>query len=417
MENDKTSKVNKYFLGIFITLILMFPIIMKIIQHIIFQGFNVEQSPFKSVVNIIVQNFSFYATALSITFTVFVFNQTEHQRIETERKLKEKEMEQLKDKYRPTFIVEENNESCNIKLLMRDNDLYLENIKYYRDPDDLINPLKIANLKSGEVLAPKNNNSFYITAKTQIGEYILFGYLNDDIKIHKYLKDHGNAIYPREGFKNYNQDEVDKNWGNYNIVEGTCHNLLDQVFFYNTIGIREKLVFNFSNAISSTLESSTANKFFKSVFKDILEEFNSNLFKINNIREVMKYLLDEIEDQIDFINIDQSNQKFDYDYINTQLEIINNNNNNNNGLKKFEISFYNKKDDLINLLRYLKSITTYHINHDDLEFINKKNILRSSYVILNELFTHLDVNEVLDNRIIIYKTEVCNILQSETIPY
>jgi hypothetical protein len=412
MGNDKKLKVNKYFLGIFITLILMFPIIMKIIQHIIFQGFNVEQSPFKSVVNIIVQNFSFYATALSITFTVFVFNQTEHQRIETERKLKEKEREQLKDKYRPTFIVEENNESCNIKLLMRDNDLYLENIKYYRYPDDLRNPLKISNLKSGEVLAPKDNNSFYITAKTQIGENILFGYLNNDIKIHKYLKDHGNAIYPREGFKNYNQDEVDKNWGNYNIVEGTYHNLLDQVFFYNTIGIREKLVFNFSNAISSTLESYTANKFFKSVFKDILEEFNSDLFKINNIREVMKYLLDEIEAQIDFINIDQSNQKFNYTYINTQLEIIN-----KNGLKKFDISFYNKKDELINLLRYLKSITTDLINHDDLEFMNKKNILRSSYVILNELFTHLDVNEVLDDRIIIYKTEVCNILQSETIPY
>jgi hypothetical protein len=412
MGNDKKLKVNKYFLGIFITLILMFPIIMKIIQHIIFQGFNVEQSPFKSVVNIIVQNFSFYATALSITFTVFVFNQTEHQRIETERKLKEKEREQLKDKYRPTFIVEENNESCNIKLLMRDNDLYLENIKYYRYPDDLRNPLKISNLKSGEVLAPKDNNSFYITAKTQIGENILFGYLNNDIKIHKYLKDHGNAIYPREGFKNYNQDEVDKNCGNYNIVEGTYHNLLDQVFFYNTIGIREKLVFNFSNAISSTLESYTANKFFKSVFKDILEEFNSDLFKINNIREVMKYLLDEIEAQIDFINIDQSNQKFNYTYINTQLEIIN-----KNGLKKFDISFYNKKDELINLLRYLKSITTVLINHDDLEFMNKKNILRSSYVILNELFTHLDVNEVLDDRIIIYKTEVCNILQSETIPY
>lgn len=412
MENDKTSKVNKYFLGIFITLILMFPIIMKIIQHIIFQGFNVEQSPFKSVVNIIVENFSFYATALSITFTVFVFNQTEYQRIETERKLKEKEREQLKDKYRPTFIVEENNESCNIKLLMRDNDLYLENIKYYRDPDDLRNPLKISNLKSGEVLAPKNNNSFYITAKTQIGENILFGYLNDDIKIHKYLKDHGNAIYPRYGFKNYNQDEVDKIWGNYNIVEGTCHNLLDQVFFHNTIGIREKLVFNFSNAISSTLESSTANNFFKSVFKDILEEFNSDLFKINNIREVMEYLLDEIEAQIDFINIDQSNQKFNYTYINTQLKIIN-----NNGLKKFDISFYNKKDKLINLFRYLKSITTDLINHDNLESLNKKNILRSSYAILNELFTHLDVNEVLDDRIIIYKAEVCNILQSETIPY
>lgn len=411
MGDDKKIRVNKSLLGVFITLILMFPIIMKIIQHIIFQGFNVEQSPLKSVVNIIVQNFSFYATALSITFTVFVFNQTEHQRIETECKLKEKEREQLKDKYRPTFIVEENNESCNIKLLMRDNDLYLENIKYYREPNDLRDPLKITNLKSGEVLAPKNNNSFYITAKTQIGEYILFGYLNDDIKIHKYLKDHGNAIYPREGFKNYNQDEVEKNWGSYNIVEGTCHNLLDQVFFYNTIGIREKLVFNFSNAISSTLESSTANKFFKSVFNDILGEFNSDLFKINNIREVIKYLLYEIEDKIDFINIDQSNQKFDYDYINKQLEIIN-----NNGLKKFDISFYDKKDSLINLFRYLKSIANDFID-DDLKFMNKRNIIRSSCVILNELFKHLDVNEFLDDRLIIYKAEVCNILQLETIPY
>ena len=86
MGNEKKSIVKKYHLGIFITLILMFPIIMKIIQHIVFQGFIVEQNPLKTAINIVVQNFSFYATALSITFTVFVFNQTEHQRLQIERK-------------------------------------------------------------------------------------------------------------------------------------------------------------------------------------------------------------------------------------------------------------------------------------------------------------------------------------------
>lgn len=411
MGNEKKSIVKKYHLGIFITLILMFPIIMKIIQHIVFQGFIVEQNPLKTAINIVVQNFSFYATALSITFTVFVFNQTEHQRLETERKLKEKETEQLKDKYRPTFVIEEENESNKIKLLMRDNNLYLEDITYYSDPNDLKNSLKIANLKSGEVLTSKNYDSFYITAKTQIGEYILFGYLNGDIKIHKYLKDNGNAIYPRECFKNYNQDEVDKNWGSYNIIEGVPHNLLDQVLFYNTIGIREKLVFNFSNTISDTLKSSTANNFFKSVFYDILKEINTDLFKMNSIYGVMIYLLAEILRNIEYIDIDEADQDFNYEYIAKQLEIIY-----NNGAKGFYLGVLHEKDDIISLLEYLRRIGNYYIN-DDSYSLENKNILRSSYTILNELFKCLDVNEVLDNNIIIYKTGVWNILKLKTISY
>lgn len=189
------------------------------------------------------------------------------------------------------------------------------------------------------------------------------------------------------------------------------HNLLDQVLFYNTIGIREKLVFNFSNTISDTLKSSTANNFFKSVFYDILKEINTDLFKMNSIYGVMIYLLAEILRNIEYIDIDEADQDFNYEYIAKQLEIIY-----NNGAKGFHLGVLHEKDDIISLLEYLRRIGNYYIN-DDSYSLENKNILRSSYTILNELFKCLDVNEVLDNNIIIYKTEVWNILKLKTISY
>ena len=107
MESKNNLRLKKSFLGIFITLILMFPIIMKTIQHIIFHGFNFSQSPFISVVNVVVQNFSFYATALSITFTVFVFIQNENKRNEEQNE---------KDKTRSEEEAKENEKKREIRI-------------------------------------------------------------------------------------------------------------------------------------------------------------------------------------------------------------------------------------------------------------------------------------------------------------
>ena len=79
---------------------------------------------------------------------------------------------------------------------MREDNLYIENIKYYDSSDNTKNCISKVSLKSGEVVSEKIPRSFYITATTIIGEEILFGYLNGGIKIYKYLKSKGNALYP-----------------------------------------------------------------------------------------------------------------------------------------------------------------------------------------------------------------------------
>ncbi|MTQ42586.1 MULTISPECIES: hypothetical protein [unclassified Streptococcus] len=434
MESKNNLRLKKSFLGIFITLILMFPIIMKTIQHIIFHGFNFSQSPFISVVNIVVQNFSFYATALSITFTVFVFIQNENKRNEEQnekdrirseeeakeneknREIRIKELEAIKDKYRPTFIIEENGtNNKNIVLLMRDENLYLEDVLLYKlftnyQSSNYQSSRKIAsNIKSGDPVSNIIADSFFITAKTQIGEVILFGYLNGGIKIHKYLKDNGNPLYPSEAkdFKEYNQKEVNKNWGSYNTIERDNDNLLDQLFFHYTIELRKNIGYNFTNLIKQTLKSSTANEFFHSLIPDLQKLINSKSINLKYINKIMRFMLNTIENKIDMFQFNGINDELDIDYL--QKRVKNITNRGCNQAFNFDNSF--RESDLSDLITYLDNVISFcEIQAPNAD--NKvKEILLYICEILVEVFNFITVNKSLDDEIISYKTIIFNYIK------
>lgn len=429
MESKNNLRLKKSFLGIFITLILMFPIIMKTIQHIIFHGFNFSQSPFISVVNIVVQNFSFYATALSITFTVFVFIQNENKRNEEQnekdktrseeeakeneknREIRIKELEAIKDKYRPTFIIEEDGtNNKNIVLLMRDENLYLEDVLLYKFFTNYQSSRKIAsNIKSGDFVSSIIADSFFITAKTQIGEVILFGYLNGGIKIHKYLKDNGNPLYPSEAkdFKEYNQKEVNKNWGSYNTIERDNDNLLDQLFFHYTIGLRNNIGYNFTNLIKQTLKSSTANEFFHSLIPDLQKLIISKSISLKYINKIMSFMLNTIGNKIDMFQFNDVNKELDIDYL--QKRVKNITNRGYNQAFNFNKSF--RESDLSDLITYLDNVISFCKFQAPSADDNVNLILLYIREILVEVFKFITVNESLDNEIISYKTEIFNYIK------
>ncbi|MCY7087756.1 hypothetical protein [Streptococcus oralis] len=109
-------KLTTWPVGIFITLIFCFPIIVKAVRYSAYYGATIPPEPWKLALNVVVENFSFYSTALSISFTVFMFVSNERNRHRDERKErekerernakeKEKELEQYKDCYRPSFVI------------------------------------------------------------------------------------------------------------------------------------------------------------------------------------------------------------------------------------------------------------------------------------------------------------------------
>lgn len=334
--DDKLNKRTK----IFVLFIFLFPIIIEVFSFLLNKGINSINLDFlelmKSLFSTIKTYITFYGTALSITFTVYSFikqqekydddrKKEELKRQEEQQKaneLKEKELEAKRDYFRPTFIIEKDKDDGHeyIKVFMRNENLYLEQVKYYSSSTNLNCRYKQA-VKSGETIARKNVESFYITAKTQIGETILFGYFNNGVKIYKYLKNGGGAHIPMFGRTPYNQEIVDNTWGVYNDDIEYSDRSLDQILFYDTVGIRQKLVFNYNNSISETLASKTLEEFFKSVFLEIVNEFNLSHFTSTSVDDSVRLILLDIKDSVDLMKVSKEIKKSD-DYLFKQLKSI-----------------------------------------------------------------------------------------------
>lgn len=197
--------------------------------------------------------------------------------------LREKEIENRKDNYRPTFIIYNNK----IELLMRKDELFLENIKYY--------PCKSGNYdeegefigvkKSGECIIEGTEedpipDNFYISADTILGEKILFGFLYAEHKVYKYLNDGGNPSLPN-GFseKDYSLEVINQNWGSYNVVSNTysyekeelLYINIEKLFFYNSMHIRN-IIFFYNNILKRRILISTNHqKLYKSIFFELMK--------------------------------------------------------------------------------------------------------------------------------------------------
>lgn len=207
--------INQKGIKIFLYIIYIFPVAVSTIAL-----FLVDKLETKDVFTPII---SFYATALTITFTVYTFNKQQEKFLEEKQKeneIKEKELEAKRDYYRPIFVIEKDeiNDNNQIRLLMKNENLYLEHIVYYRYENGKYIKGREQFLKSNKILNELPNSDFYITAKTLMGETILFYFsYPDKIKYYYYLKPNKNPVKPSyRKSDNYTATDLNEIWGTYN---------------------------------------------------------------------------------------------------------------------------------------------------------------------------------------------------------
>ena len=414
-------KLTTWPVGIFITLIFCFPIIVKAVRYSAYYGATIPAEPWKLVLNVVVENFSFYSTALSISFTVFMFVSNERNRHRDERKErekerernakekekerernakeKEKELEQYKDCYRPSFVV---NDAKGIILIMREDNLYIENIKYYDSSDNTKNCISKVSLKSGEVVSEKIPRSFYITATTIIGEEILFGYLNGGIKIYKYLKSKGNALYP--GIGNYSDISSSKDWGDYNNISVPTDSMFSEIFFYNTYEIREKIFLN-TNKMKGIIDSRNFNELLNSFFEFLSYEIEANTLELPSVYSVLQNVLDIVKYNTDCFD---EIKKFDFrlEYIlNKESYIINN--------LPTEIGYFDSLDDINNFfmmdfIDYIQRNLCLLKTEEKIDKSTEKFVLRDILAILLEVFDNTNIPSLGNILLINLKARIFN---------
>lgn len=409
-DRQDDFKFNTWGVGLFITFIFFFPIIVKTVRYFVYYGATIPPEPLKLVFNVLVENFAFYATALTISFTVYVFVSNERNRYNDERnerekerkrneKEKEKELEQYKDHYRPSFVV---NDTKGIILIMREDNLYIENIKYYNSSDITKNYISIVSLKSGEVVSKNIPDSFYITATTIIGEEILFGYLNGGIKIYKYLKSNGNALFP--GIGNYSYISASKEWGDYNNISSQIDSMLSEIFFFNTYEIREKIFLN-SNKVKFIVDSMNFNKLLHNLFMFFESEIEVNSVELSSVYSILLSVLNTLKYNTDcFDEIKKSD--FDINYILAKESYIINS-------LPTAIAYFNLLDDIndffmIDFIDYIQRNLLLLRTGKQIDESTEKFVLRAIIGVLIEIFDKTSIPSLGNIPFIVLKASIFN---------
>lgn len=239
-------------------------------------------------------NISYYASVVAFGLAYLKFLSDEQQREENikksreelrqqkvkENEIKEKELMNYLDQYRPTFL--EQNDS--LVLLMRDDNYYLRNICFYGGPREKGVPYK--DKQSGNQIHLNGvSNNYFITAETMLGEKIIFGKILNNVHIYKALKEGCSPIPPNTPGK-YNDREFEKiinNWIPFNTMEINENNTLkelDKIFMNRTTDVRANMGLNateFKKELASVLDIKTL---FNKVFDYILSQKKTFSVKI-----------------------------------------------------------------------------------------------------------------------------------------
>lgn len=351
----------------FLYIIYLFPLIITVI------------SPVKNEFNIfdsIKEYMSFYATALTITFAVYSFLETQKDRENKDFELREKELEAQKDHYRPIFVIEEcSNSKKKIILLMKDTELFLKNIMVYANnilvdiSENCIdghifygatelNTISYKTLvKSGDTITECDYDKFFISAETLIGETILFGFFAQNTTFYKYLKQNQIASFPNPYTEEINDKEaINKVWGSFNLSENNNIVPLEKIFFKESYFIRLYINRDFNTFFKKSLEAETYSDFLNSIFNNILSLYSINhsinhtnedniYITIKNFITVIRNICSEL--YIDSCDIEEIERIF-YNFL-----YINNNFKNKN-LEKIPVGTRKFWDEIEKYLKYSK---------------------------------------------------------------
>ena len=384
---------------------------------------------------------TFYGTTFTILVTVYSFNMKQKQlvkdRIEEQKKEKEKELElklkeleQYKDRYRPSFVV---NDSRSVILIMREENLYIENIKYYNSSDNTKNFVYVPSLMSGRLIAKYVPNSFYITATTIVGEEIIFGYLNGGTKIYKYLdtqtsnskKLNIEDSFSSEALVNLTQQGLTEetsniedpfssealvnprspeSWRDYNHSNSINPNL-NEIFFSNTLEIREHIYLNKTNLMNEIINSDNFNKLLSSLFNFFELEIDTNRIKLPSVYSVLNDLLDNLIYETDLFG-DTKTEVLRKEYLLEKEAYI------SQKLPNAILYFHNLKDITDFFMMSFIASTRDNLNflreNYEIDSSSEKFALRAIIAILIEIFDNTNISKLGTTSFISLKTKIFN---------
>lgn len=213
---------------------------------------------------------AYYATVLTLFFAIFSFIYQQNKILEDQKKQNEIEQEEENNYYRPLFLVENMKGKTSlkqVKLLMKNDSLYLEDVQVYDNENELLTPQK-KSFQSKNIVKQNISYPFYITGRTMTGEIILFAYLYGGKKCYKYLKYDKDPSFP-DTKNNINLDEVNEVWGTYNSRTKENDTVLDILLFQNTKTLRSKIKKNNFIMFEESFLAKTVEDFMKHIFNDL----------------------------------------------------------------------------------------------------------------------------------------------------
>lgn len=319
------KKITNKHIYCFLFIVFILPVIIYFINSLLigtWVGKSIEDFIIKFFW-IIKTNITYYGTVGSITITsiIFIKNQTDrNEDIDKERKkeaqerrkqekisneLREKELEQFKDKFRPTFIFDKDNNCLN--LILKDSNYYLENV-LFSENGEIYN---LGNLKANSAVRLNSNNNYFISGKTLIGEQIIFGRIFNNVNIYKALKENGSPIETKN---------IEENWINFNEVKRDIN--LDEYFINKTIEIREKIVFELTTHIKSIISETNIKDLLGNIF-GILST-NKRDFQSQQLTSVIDEVMSILDENIDCILLNPKNiPETEWQFIRNMINIGN----------------------------------------------------------------------------------------------
>ena len=245
---------------------------------------------------------AYYATVITLSFAIYSFIHQQKKIIEEQKKQKEIEQDKENDYYRPLFLIEKTNEIDetnrikDVKLLMKNDSFYLENVRVYSKKNKLLETKNF--LKSTNIIISDIDQPFYITGRTMIGEIILFGYFYGGERLYKYLKFDKDPYFEERNNKT-NLDKINEAWGTYNTRTIENNILLNRLLFENTKSLRKEIKRQNHLVFKNSFSAQSINDFMKNIFKD-LKEYCNNYYSTEVYDSVYKFLLQILKTIKDF---------------------------------------------------------------------------------------------------------------------